>query len=315
MSILVCGEALVDVLPNPDGSSEAIPGGSPFNVAVGLARLGLDVGFLGKLSSDSYGKQLEQHLVSNGVATDYVVHSPLPTTVARVTTPYGSEPEYAFEIEGTADRAMGLRDLPSQLPSAVRAMHFGSYSLALESTASTLARLMEREADRRVISLDPNVRPSLLPSADLYRPRFERWVRRADIVKLSAADFAWIYRESEAEPVIKQWLQDRTVLAVITRGAEGAIAYTRSSTIRVPGQVTDVVDTVGAGDAFMAGLLAGLHDQECLSVGTLHRLDAADIAAALDLATRAAAITCGRSGANPPVREELRSTRGEFRLE
>jgi len=174
---------------------------------------------------------------------------------------------------------------------------------------------MEREADRRVISLDPNVRPSLLPSADLYRPRFERWVRRADIVKLSAADFAWIYRESEAEPVIKQWLQDRTVLAVITRGAEGAIAYTRSSTIRVPGQVTDVVDTVGAGDAFMAGLLAGLHDQECLSVGTLHRLDAADIAAALDLATRAAAITCGRSGANPPVREELRSTRGEFRLE
>jgi len=311
----VCGEALVDVLPNPDGSSEAIPGGSPFNVAVGLARLGLDVGFLGKLSSDSYGKQLEQHLVSNGVATDYVVHSPLPTTVAGVTTPYGSEPEYAFEIDGTADRSMGLRDLPSQLPGSVRAIHFGSYSLVLEPTASTLDRLMERERDSRIISLDPNVRPSLLPSADVYRPRFERWVRCANLVKLSAADFAWIYSESEPEPVIEQWLTGRTQLVVITRGAEGATAYTRSARMSVPGQVIEVIDTVGAGDAFMAGLLAGLHDQERLSVGTLHRLDAADIAAALDLATRVAAITCGRSGANPPVREELRSTRGEFRLE
>ena len=307
MEILVCGEALVNLVPPADGGGAAIsvPGGSPFNVAVGLARLGVNTGFLGKISTDSHGAMLRTRLQENGVDVRFVVDTPRSTTTAAVSFRDGTEPEYVFTIEGSADRSLLTAEIPESLSSEVRAVHFGSYSLVLEPTASALNALMRVAASDRVVSLDPNVRPLLISSQEGYRKSFDRWCGLSDIVKLSVADAAFIAPSRSATDLAQDALERGASLVVVTRGAGGADAYTKRHKTEASGEPVDVVDTVGAGDAFTSGLLASLHEMGALQKGSIEMLDASTVEAALHFAVHASAYTCGRAGADPPDQEML----------
>ncbi len=178
------------------------PGGSIFNIAVGLGRLGTPVGFFSSLSTDFFGDQLANYLVENGVSTDFTLRASGPTTLAFVSLPDGrhTEPRYVFYANDAVDRSLKLADLPAELPKQVQALHFGSISLVLEPGASTLEALMRRESGQRVLSLDPNIRPSLITDREAYRQRFEGWLRLVDIVRLSLADLEWLYPGAEPKP-------------------------------------------------------------------------------------------------------------------
>ncbi len=306
--ILVCGEALVDLVPVPVGGEAAyLPraGGSPYNVAVGLVRLGQEVAFLGRFSHDRFGRLLRDRLTANAVRLLGPPDGGGPTALAVVHLEPGGEPEFAFYGEGTADRSLAPSDLPAALPEGTAALHFGSISLVREPGASAFEELMRREAGRRVISLDPNVRPGLIADRAAYLRRLAGWLALADVVKVSRADLGWIQPGEEPEAVARAWLAAGPALVAVTRGAEGAIAFTATDRVAVPGIRVPVADTVGAGDAFTAGLLAGLAEDGRLDRSRLGELSEAVLEACLGFANAAAALTCTRPGAEPPTREEV----------
>lgn len=299
--ILVAGEALVDLTPArcADGAGYLPhPGGSPYNVALGLGRLAVPVGFLGRLSADSFGRLLREHLQDSQVSLDYVIDAETPTTLAFVHLRDDQEPEYAFYTEGTAGRVL----LPEHLPAIPEdaAMHFGSFSLALEPGASTLEGLMRRESRRRLLSLDPNVRPGLIPARDTYLRRLEGLVALADLVKVSAADLAWLYPREEPEAVAARWLGLGPALVLVTLGKDGSAGFGAAVQASAATEPVTVVDTVGAGDAFTSAALAFLHRHGALDRRGLEALDASELAALLAFANEIAADTCTRAGADPP---------------
>jgi fructokinase len=306
--ILVCGEALIDLVPVP-GAPEptyvARPGGSLFNVAAGLGRLRIPAAFLGRLSSDPFGRQLRGALTAAGVDVRFVVEGDEPSTVAVVDVVDGAEPVFTFHGEGTADRLLRVDDLPVDLPDVVAALQFGSISLVRDPGASAYEALMRREHGRRIIGLDPNVRPGLVGDRGAYLRRLEGWVALADVVKVSRADLAWLYPDTTAEEVAAGWLARGPALVVATRGGEGAVGFGPAGRVEVPGVPVAVVDTVGAGDAFTAGLLAALVDAGRLERDALRGTTADELRAALAFANAAAAVTCTRPGADPPTREEI----------
>lgn len=307
--ILVCGEALIDLVPRAFGADTAyvpVPGGSPFNVAVGLGRLEVPVGFLGRMSRDAFGRRLRAHLAANGVDVAHCPEGAELSTLAVVHLAPGEEPEFAFYGDGTADVAFLPAQLPATLPDDVTALHFGSISLVREPSASTYEGLMEREHGRRLISLDPNVRPGLIADRDAYARRLEHWVGLADLVKVSRADLAWLYPDLAPEAAADRWLALGPALVVVTLGADGALGVTAGG-VRgsAPGHRITVADTVGAGDACMSGLLAWLETHGRLTRAGLQALTADELAAALGQGTLVAALTCTRTGAEPPTRAEL----------
>ena len=307
--IVSCGEALIDFLPmtGAEGSRgwRPFPGGSPFNIALAVARLGVSAGFLSRLSRDLFGDQLMTAMQDNKVDTALVHRSDEPSTLAFVDAAPGQEPRYAFFAVGAADRSLAPADLPASLPDGVACLHFGSNSLAQEPSASTLEGLMRRESGRRVLSLDPNIRPTLIADPAAYRRRFEGWIRHAGIVKLSRADLLWLYPGAQIDAVVDDWLQRGPALVVVTRGGDGALARTRNVKAEIPGIAITVVDTIGAGDTFHGALLARLFRHRQLSRQRLGQLDQASLVKALDYANRAAAINCARPGMNPPYASEL----------
>jgi fructokinase len=285
------------------------PGGSIFNIAVGLGRLQTPVGFLSCISTDFFGDMLASYLVENGVSTDFTLRAPGPTTLAFVSLPDGrhTEPRYVFYASEAVDRSLKVADLPEQLPDQVRALHFGSISLVLEPGASTLETLMQRESGRRILSLDPNIRPSLIPDREAYRRRFEAWLRQVDIVRLSEADLAWLYPGAEALQVVRGWLEWGPSLCLLTLGPEGAYGVTaQGATATVASPRITVADTVGAGDTFLAATLSWLYEMDKLaSRQSLAALRSSELAACLEYSARAAAINCSRPGANPPYKHEM----------
>lgn len=306
--IVVCGEALIDFTPATFGKAEgyrAHPGGSPYNVAVGLGRLEAPVAFLGKISRDFFGERLRQNLRDNGVDLRYVREGREPSTLAFVHAPTGREPQFTFYGEGTADRRLLPEDVPPTFPSDVQALHFGSISLVLEPAATTLDSVMHREHGRRLISFDPNVRPGLITDRGIYLSRLEGWVRLADVVKVSRADLSWLCPEEPFERAAERWKGLGPALVVVTLGSNGAAGWGETGTARDPGMRVRVVDTVGAGDAFTAGLLAWLHRTSWLARREVERLTPRDLAGALGYANRVAALTCTRPGADPPRRDEV----------
>ncbi len=283
-------------------------GGSPYNVAIGLGRLGVPVGFFGRLSDDAFGRQLRDRLSAEGVDNSRLVTGPEPTAIAVVHLAAGAEPHFTFYGDGAADSLLALDDLPApaNLDDSVQALHFGSISLVRQPAAAAYEHLLRRESGRRVISLDPNVRPSVIPNRDAYRARLEALVALAHIVKVSRADLAWLYPDRQPEDTAAAWLARGPALVVMTRGADGAIAMTGRAVIDVPGVHVMVHDTVGAGDAFTAGLLGSLAWRGLLARAALSRLGADDVRASLEFANRAAALTCTQSGAEPPTRVQVR---------
>jgi len=311
--ILCCGEALIDFVPLPGvhGYRPCV-GGSVYNIAVGLGRLEAPAGFFCRVSTDFFGDMLIDYLAENNVDTRYVVRSNNPTTLAFVSLPEGegAEPRYIFYTNDSADRLLRVDDLPD-LPGDVKALHFGSISLLLEPGASALEALMQRESRRRIISLDPNVRAGMIDDRDAYRERFEGWVKQVDILRLSRADFEYIYPGGEIEAAVGRWLKSGIALCIVTLGSDGAAGYTAAGArAEVPTPQVKVVDTVGAGDTFLAAALAYcdregvLYDRE-----KLKNLSEGQLTACLDFASRAAAINCTRAGADPPTWDEVEAFR------
>jgi fructokinase len=305
--ILCCGEALIDMLPRESTAGEPsfapYAGGAVFNSAIALGRLGVPVEFFSGLSSDLFGQQIREVLASSNVGSRYADVSARPTTLAFVRLTDGHA-TYTFYDENTAGRMLSEADLPV-LEDDVDAMLFGAISLIPEPSGSAYEALMRREHDRRVTMLDPNIRPGFIPDKEKHLDRIRRMMAMADIVKLSDEDLSWFGHEGPQEDLIHDWLQSGPKLIVVTRGAAGATGYTKRHTVSVQPKRVTVVDTVGAGDTFNAGLLASLHDQRVLTKDGLEALSDMAIHDALTLGSRAAAITVSRAGANPPWRNEL----------
>ncbi len=304
--IVVAGEALIDFTPAVCGADRGYvphPGGSSYNVAIGLGRLGVDTAFLGRISTDVFGRLLHEHLADNAVATDLTVRGEELTCLAFVHLG-GGEPEYSFHSERTADRMLVASELP-ELPDAAGILHLGSISLVLEPGASAYEHLGRRESGRRLLSLDPNVRPSLIADREVYRRRLEDWVARVDLVKVSEADLAWLHPELPVEGAAERWLARGPALVVVTRGERGAVAFRADGTLLVPPVAVEVADTVGAGDAFTAGLLAGLERERVDRSAALRELPGDRLEVLLRAASLIAARTCGRAGADPPRAAEV----------
>jgi len=307
MKVLVCGEALVDLVPPSGGSGPSVPapGGSPFNVAVGLSQLGVETGYLGKLSTDAYGRMLRARLAESGVDMRLSSETIRPTTTASIRLRAGEEPEYTFDINGTADRSLLESDLPTSLPAELQAVHFGSYSLVLEPGARALVSFMRTVSEEHVVSLDPNVRPLLIPNRSAYREAFRSWCSQVDLVKLSVTDMAFIAPGRDVARFARQILAEGPALVVVTCGAHGAVAFSRRHVTRTEAMPVEVTDTVGAGDAFMSGLLASLAEAQVLRKARLASVSRAIVTRALRFAARIAALTCQRTGADPPRRSEI----------
>jgi len=307
--ILCCGEALIDFIPTPDGEGyQPCPGGSILNIAVGLGRMQVPVGFLSRLSTDIFGDQLVDHLVTNGVTLDYCPRVDGQTTLAfvKLSQDDNAEPEYAFYAEGAVDREMQVSNLPDVIDN-VQALHFGSISLLLEPGATALETLMLRESRQKVISLDPNVRPTLIHDLTAYRARFEKWLAAVDILRLSKVDFDYIYPDTDFEAMLPGWFDEGLSMVILTLGEDGAVGYLPDGTTAEaqPPKIT-VADTVGAGDTFFSAALVYLYERGLLdSARQIAGMGQKNLSECLAFAVKAAAINCTRKGANPPTRSEM----------
>ena len=305
--ILCCGEALIDMLPRTTtlGEDAYAPyaGGAIFNTAIALGRIGVPTGFFTGLSDDMMGDILRKTLAESGVDYSYCATLSRPTTVAFVKLVNGHA-TYAFYDEGTAGRMITEAELPD-LGDDCEALHFGAISLIPEPCGSTYEALLKREYDKRVISLDPNIRPGFIKDKDAHMARIRRMAGMADIVKFSDEDLAWFGLEGDEDALARHWLHHGAKLVVVTRGAEGAVGYTAAHKVTVPSERVTVVDTVGAGDTFDAGVLASLKMQNLLTKQQVSSLSEDQIAKVLALGAKAAAVTVSRAGANPPWAKEI----------
>ncbi|MEV8532992.1 carbohydrate kinase [Streptomyces sp. NPDC051211] len=287
--IVVGGEALIDLVPvaQPPGALLPRPGGGPYNTALALGRLGAEVAFCSRVSTDGFGETLLAGLRAAGVDLSLVQRGPEPTTLAVPSLAPDGSAAYGFYTQGTADRLFAL---PERLPAGARALALGTCSLVLEPGASAYEALLRREAGRGLLTLlDPNIRPALIADPEAYRSRFRSWLPYVSVLKLSEEDAQWLGGRPE------DWLAAGASAVVLTRGAAGLTVRTRAGEEhRAAGVRVRVADTIGAGDTVNAALL--------------HRLSGpgpVDWAAALAYAARAAAITCTRPGAEPPHAAEL----------
>ncbi|MDR6856808.1 carbohydrate kinase [Variovorax guangxiensis] len=306
---VVCGEALMDVYMGEWTSTgltlDARVGGSPLNVAQGLARLERPVAFLTGLSTDASGERLLASLRAEGVDTSLVLRGDAPSTLSVVSLDAAGVPRYAFHGKDAADRQITHETMPA-LPDATRVLQFGSYALAVEPVGSALRALAARERARRLIAYDLNVRLNVEPDLAHWRDVVGFMAPLAHLMKTSDEDLALLYPDESPEQVAERWLGLGASLVVVTRGRDGATAWTREARADAPSLPITVVDTVGAGDTFQAALLAWLDEQDALTPQALAGLDATALQKALGFATRAAALTCSRRGADLPRRSELR---------
>ena len=303
--ILCCGEALIDMVPQPGDTFRPLPGGAVYNSAVALGRLGAPAGFLWPLSSDPFGDRLRAPLEEAGVDTRLCPATDRPTTLAFVTLA-GGDARYDFYDEGSAGRMFAPGDLPATLPDAVTALLIGGISLVPDPCGATIETLVAREAGGRVIYLDPNVRPFFIPDPAAHRARLMRLFRLANVVKLSGDDLDWLWPGRPVAEAAAEVLSRGPQVVLTTAGAGGATAWRRGhAPLAVAAPQVEVADTIGAGDTFNAGFLAGLHRLGALTPEALPRLAEADLAEALRLGTAAAAVCVAHPGANPPWAEEL----------
>ncbi|MET0351963.1 MAG: carbohydrate kinase [Rhizobacter sp.] len=305
---VVCGEALMDVFASgttPSGLAlDGRIGGSPFNVAMGLARLAQPVAFFGGLSTDFLGDRFRQSLSDEGIDPRCVFESSARTTVSFVGVDANGVPSYAFYGEGGADRVVPLHAL-DRIPADAKAFHFGSFSMVVKPVGDTQRALIEREKGRSLISWDPNVRLNVEPDVQVWRDTVEWMLPRTHLLKVSDEDLHLLYPGTDPAALAAQWLSRGVSLVVVTRGGKGASAWTRTFSVESPAVPTTLVDTVGAGDTFQAALLTWFAEHGVLSIDGVRGLSAASLEEALRFAGRAAAITCSRRGADLPRRSEV----------
>jgi fructokinase len=262
------------------------------------------VAFFGRLSSDRFGRLLQDRLTNSGVDGRYVLRGAAPTPLAVVHETPDGDHEFAFYLAGTAYADLTTADLPELAPEVV-ALSAGTLGLASDPPGGSIELLLERESEHRLIVLDPNVRPAVFGDRDVYRRRFERCTTFAHVVKLSDADARWLYPEASLESVVDLLLERGVRLAVLTLGGDGALAKTVVDSVEVGSPRVDVVDTVGAGDAFGAGLMRWLWANHRLDAESVGGLDADALTRGLQFASGVAALQCSRAGANPPTLAEV----------
>jgi len=296
---LVIGEGLIDLIRRPGQPDDARVGGSPLNVAVGLSRLDIPAVLQTRIGCDAHGVLIEDHLADNEVELGPRSITAEPTSTAIATIAEDGSASYEFDIDWSVARG------PDLTP---RLVHTGSIAAVLEPGASVVLETIEALRATATISYDPNVRPQLMGSRESARKRIEEFVEHADVVKASDEDLAWLFPGTAPEDVVRRWLRLGPALVVVTLGAAGAYAAARGAAVHIPAPPTTVVDTIGAGDSFMAGLLAALSDAGLLGraqAERLRNLDADQVNEVLEFAAGCAAVTVSRPGADPPRRDRV----------
>jgi fructokinase len=309
---VVAGEALMDVFTGattPTGIAlDARIGGSPLNVALGLARMGQPVAFLGGISSGELGNRLVEALRAEGVSLSAVHRSAAPTTISLIGVDAQGVPEYAFYGTGAADRTLPRAAL-ERMPADARLLHVGSYTMVVGETAATQRALIDKVRDqvhgRMVVSYDPNLRLNVEPDLAMWRATLEWMLPRTDVLKLSEEDLGLLYPGIDPAAFAADCLGKGAGLVALTRGGKGAFAWHASGIVDVPPVMVDVIDTVGAGDTFQASLLTRLAELGALSPDGVRGMAAETLLDAMRFASQAAAITCSRRGADLPRRAEL----------
>ena len=303
--IVVAGEALIDLAPR-DGLLLPLPGGSPYNVAVGLGRLGTPTTFLGHRSTDGFGRLLASRLEAAGVSLDATTVTDEPTTLAVVHLDDQGRASYGFYLDGTSAAGLRVEELPDLGDAIAVHLSLGAITLDTRPAGDAFAALVSREAGRRTISLDPNVRPSVIADLAAYAARLEAVVARCDLVKVSDEDLALLHPDEPAVEVARRWVRSGPAAVVVTRGSDGAFGVTaEGDEVDVAGEDVEVVDTVGAGDAFTSGLLDALRRRGRLERDGLRDLGIGDLRDAVEAAVHVAAVTCTRPGSDPPSRAEI----------
>jgi fructokinase len=294
MSIWVCGEVLIDILP-----TGPVVGGGPANTAKALARLGHDVHFIDGISSDAYGQSARAELLHDGVNLDLALASDKPTCTATVTLDAAGGASYEFLIDGTATFDFASSWLPDPYRYQPQVLHIGTLVTMIEPGASALYDWAMQVAELAPIVFDPNIRPSVQPDRDLYEAAVEKWAALSAVIKVSDDDLAWLFPGQSIDDVANRWINDGAFLVVVTQGANGLMGYTSDGRVEVPGVKVDVVDTVGAGDTVGAIVV------EAMLTHGLIELRGELLRSVLARAAAAAAITCSRKGAQPPYKHEL----------
>ena len=306
---LCCGDALFDMFSTPTERLGSVAlngfvGGSPMNVASGLARLGHPSRYFTKLSSDLFGVRMRDWLTANGIDTSLSLDTDLNTTLAIVELAEDGSARYVFYTNDTADVSIARSELPSSLPADIKLLHFGSYTTAVEPTAGSLAHFAKVQSASRVVSYDPNLRPSIEPDIDKWREMFASFSGSAKLIKASDEDIETLLGPDREDNFVANCFSQGAQLVFITRGPEGASGFKPDGTaVQVGGVSVDVVDTVGAGDTFQAATLHWLQSNGHL--GTAEITGDVDMQASMSFAIRAAAVTCTRQGADLPTLADL----------
>lgn len=314
---LCCGDALFDLFVISDSESSKSEsstsrislngdvGGSPLNVAAGLARLGHRSLYFSKLSTDLFGQRIRRYMARNNIDNSLSLQTDRNSTLAMVEKNKDGSARYVFYTNGTADLSIKVNELPESLPEHIRVLHFGSYSTAVDPTGSTLANLAKRESVDRFVSYDPNLRPSIEPDIGKWRETFHQYASAATLVKASDEDIESLLGKNKEDQFVSDCFELGAELIFITRGADGASGFARDGELaQCEGQKVKVVDTVGAGDTFQAALLHYLVKNKHITTGNTLE-GKVDLNAILKFAVSAAAITCARSGADLPYLIEL----------
>ena len=306
--ILISGEALIDLIPDPekDQRYDAVLGGSPFNVAIGLGRLGAPVGFVSRLSKDPNGEALGGALAVDAVNLSLVERSAKPSPLAfvmRGTAQTGSR--YSFYLDATAYD--GPWPFPPQWPAAARHLHIGSFSAVDPRHAADVVAALERAQGHATVSFDPNIRPMVTPEREPVLALVERHVKLATVVKASEEDLEWLYPGRPIEETLEDWAQLGPKFTIATLGGQGAVAYLGHERLVVAPRKIEVVDTVGAGDSFMSGLLYAMDRDGALGPAATAP-SREKLATWLAFAAKTSAITCTRKGSQPPTLAEVAVT-------
>ena len=301
MSIWVCGEVLIDLIPGSDGVRVPHVGGGPANTAKALARLGHDVQFIDGISTDEYGVAARKELLDDEVKLDLALTSDKPTCLAIISLDANGGASYEFKIDGTATFDFDLKWLPDPSRFKPQVLHIGTLVTVIQPGADVLYDWAMQVAEFAPIVFDPNIRPSVMGDHDLYEAAVEKWAALSSVIKVSDDDMAWLYPGQKYEDVAQRWLNDGAALVVVTRGSNGIIGFTADGSVEVDGAKITVADTVGAGDTVGAIIVEAMVEKGILALtgdvlkATLHR------------AAVAAGITCSRKGAQPPYKHELKN--------
>jgi fructokinase len=301
MTIWVCGEVLIDLIPGADGVRIGHVGGGPANTAKALARMGHDVQFIDGLSTDEDGQAARKNLLDDEVKLDLALTSDKPTCLAIVSLDAKGGASYEFKIAGTATFDFSHDWLPDPSRYKPNVLHIGTLVTAIQPCADVLYDWALQVAEFAPIIFDPNIRPAVLSDRDAYVALVEKWVAISSVIKVSDDDLVWLYPGQELADIASRWVKDGVALVVVTHGAQGLVGYTAEGATKVDGVKIDVADTVGAGDTVGAIIVEAMVEKGIMT------LIGEELEATLRRAAVAAGITCSRKGAQPPYKHELKN--------